>query len=544
MRYNNTNNYLVLQRVLMNNKWISFTLCCVGLLLSACGNEAPKKSEQGKKELVYASTKDIRNINPHLYGGEMSAQNMVFESLVINTKEGVKPWLASSWEIKDEGKTYLFHLRNDVKFSDGTPFNAHSVKQNIDAVLANRARHAWLELVNEISGSEVVDEFTYKLSLKHPYYPTLMELAMTRPFRFLSSNCFTEGSTKEGVKCYNGTGPWVLGEHEKNAYALFKTNPTYWGEKPKLQSIKWRVMPDHQTILLALQKGEIDLIFGADGDMINLDAFNVLQKEGKYTTLLSQPTASRAILLNTKQPITKDKTVREALQYAIQKEAIVSGILNNSESIAKTLFSLTTPYCHIALSPKEYNIEKAKTLLDSAGWLMNEKEGVRMKEGAKMVLRFYYNINNAQEKTISEYIQTNFKALGIELKIIGEEKQAFLDRQKNGDFDLQYSLSWGTPYDPQSYISSWRMAAHGDYQAQLGLEKKAWLDEKIQAILIEPEDVKRKAMYEEVLRYIHDEDVYVPLSYSRTKAVFTPHLKGVSFNPSQYEIAFEKMFFE
>ena len=520
-----------------------FIMVTSAFFMGGCDTRRPN-SDHDKTELVYASTKDIRNINPHLYGGEMSAQNMVFESLVINTPEGVKPWLAKSWEILDGGKTYLFHLRQDVKFSDGSAFNANVVKQNIDAVLDNRARHAWLELVNEINGSEVVDAYTYKLSLKNAYYPTLTELAMTRPFRFIASSCFIEGGTKNGVNGYIGTGPWILSEHHKNEMALFNTNPRYWGEKPKLKSIRWRVMPDHQTILLALQKGEIDLIFGADGDMIDLNAFEKLQKEGKYTTLLSQPTASRALLLNTKQPITGDVKVREALQHAINKKAIVEGILNNSESIAQTLFSPAVPYCNLSLEPKHFDREQAKALLEEAGWMIDAPTGYRMKEGVMLTLRLYFNANNAQEKIISEYVQSNLKDIGIDLKIIGEEKQAYLDRQKSGDFDMQYSLSWGTPYDPQSYISSWRMAAHGDYQAQLGLAKKAWLDEQIQAILIEPDHTRRQKMYQEILRYIHDENVYVPLSYSRTKAVFTPHLKGVSFNPSQYEIAFEKMYFE
>lgn len=522
---------------------IKIILIAIALFFIGCQSK-PKSVFDGKNELVYASTKDIRNINPHLYGGEMSAQNMVFESLVINTSEGVKPWLAESWEIRDGGKTYLFHLRKGVKFSDGSAFNATVVKQNIDAVLENRSRHAWLELVNEINGSEVVDEYTYKLSLKNAYYPTLLELSMTRPFRFIASSCFREGSTKNGVNGYIGTGPWILEKHEKNAMALFVRNPHYWGEKPKLQSIKWRVMPDHQTILLALQKGEIDLIFGADGDMIDLNAFEVLQKEGKYTTLLSQPTASRAILINTKQPITHDANVREALQHAVNKNAIIEGILNHSETIAHTLFSPTTPYCNVGLQPKLFDLAQAKALLDEAGWKMDDATNFRSKEGVPLCLRLYFNAKNAQEKTISEYIQSNFKEIGVELKIIGEEKQSFLDRQKSGDFDLQYALSWGSPYDPQSYISSWRMAAHGDYQAQLGLERKTWVDESIQAILIEPDITKRQALYAQLFHYIHDENVYIPLSYSRTKAVFTPHLKGVIFNPSQYEIAFEKMYFE
>ena len=84
-----------------------------------------------------------------------------------------------------------------------------------------------------------------------------------------------------------GTGPWVLTEHKDKQYAVFTRNERYWGPKPALESVRWKVMPDHQTILLALQKGEIDLIFGSDGDMLNLDAFAALQKEGTYKTEIS-----------------------------------------------------------------------------------------------------------------------------------------------------------------------------------------------------------------------------------------------------------------
>ena len=95
--------------------------------------------------------KDIRNINPHLYLGEMSAQAMVFEPLVMNTPDGkIIPWLAKSWDISADGTIYTFHLRPNVRYTDGTPFTAQSVKQNIEAVLANKPRHAWLDMINEI----------------------------------------------------------------------------------------------------------------------------------------------------------------------------------------------------------------------------------------------------------------------------------------------------------------------------------------------------------------------------------------------------------
>lgn len=116
----------------------------------------------------------------------MAAQNMVYESLVINTDEGVKPHLAEKWEVSPDGLEYTFYLRKDVVFSDGEPFNAEAVKLNMDAILNNKERHGWLDMVNEIKENIVVDEYTYKLVLTHPYYPTLEELGLTRPFRFAS----------------------------------------------------------------------------------------------------------------------------------------------------------------------------------------------------------------------------------------------------------------------------------------------------------------------------------------------------------------------
>ena len=182
-----------------------------------------------KNQLVFASTKDIRNINPHLYGGEMAAQNMVFEPLIVNTLKGLKPCLATSWDVSDDGKVYTFHIRENVKFTDGTPLDAGAIKLNIDAVVANRPRHAWLELVNQIDKTEAIDPLTFRLTLKNAYYPTLEELALTRPFRFISPKCFINGGTKDGVNGYVGTGPWVLSEHKLNQYAVFTVNPTYWG---------------------------------------------------------------------------------------------------------------------------------------------------------------------------------------------------------------------------------------------------------------------------------------------------------------------------
>lgn len=513
-------------------------------LLASCSDNKTSSGLSGREdhELVYASTKDIRDINPHLYGGEMAAQNMVFESLVINTEKGIQPALAKSWDISKDGKTYTFHLRKGVTFSDGEPFDAEAVKLNFDVVVNNIEKNAWLNLVSEIKSTKAVDKDTFVLTLKEPYYPTLEELGLTRPFRFISPKSFIGGTTAKGVKGFAGTGPYVLKEHKKNQYAVFEVNDHYWGKKPKIPRVKWKVMPDHQTILLALEKGEIDLLFGADGDMIDGDSFQALKEAGQYGMTVSPPVGSRSIVINSNQPITKDPKVREAFQYAIQKEMITKGILNGTEQVAHTLLASSVPYADIPLKKKTYQKHKAENLLDEAGWKRKE-DGYRYKKDKPLSVTIYYNSDNAGERTISESIQNDFKQVGIKLNIRGEEKQAFLDRQKTGEFDLMYSLSWGLPYDPQTYISSFRVASHADYQAQLGLKKKAWLDQTITNVLVESDEQKRKQMYRDILTYIHDENVYIPLSYSVTKAVYNKRLKGVGFHVSQYEIPFDRMYF-
>ena len=527
---------------------LSVISAAVLIALTGCSQDEDKAvasvTPQVRDRIEYASMKDVRDINPHLYMGEMAAQAMVFESLVVNMPDGsVKPALAQSWEISDDGRVYTFHLRPGVKYTDGEPFTAQSVKQNVDAVLENRSRHAWLDLINEIESNEAVDDLTWKLTLKHPYFPTLVELGVTRPFRFISPRCMKDGHTKDGVTCLAGTGPWVLSEHKRNQYAVFTTNKNYWGEKPKSKSVRWNVMPDTQTMLMALEKGEIDLVFGADGDQLTSDAVTKLIADKKLTVAVSNPIASRAILLNTRRPITGEAAVREAIQHAINRDAIVQGVLNGIEAPAETLFARNVPYCDIDLRIRKYDPAKAAELLDSAGWMMTA-DGVRAKDGKRCEISFYFNSQNAQEKTIAEAIQADLAKVGIAVRVLGEEKQTFLDRQRTGEFDLQYSLSWGAPYDPQSYLSSWRTPAHGDFQAQSGMADKSRIDKLIGLFMIEADETKRRAMATDILTTVHNAGVYVPVSYSRTKAVHTPALKGVNFAVSQYEIPFESMYFE
>lgn len=522
------------------------------ILLIACSNKedvkdipegsAEKQTTEVLDELTFANFRDIRDLNPHLYAGELFAQNMLYESLIKITEDGFEPWLAKDWDISEDGKTYTFYLRDDVKFHDGVQFDAHAAKANFDAILENIERHTWLELVRLMESVTAKDDYTLEIKLTEPYYPTLTELAVTRPFRFISPNSMIDGSTMNGVNGYIGTGPYVLTESKKDEYAVFTSFEDYYGEQPDLKKITMKVIPDNQARVLALQKGEIDLIYGKN--MIDAESFDALSKDGKFETIMSEPISTRIILMNTTNEILNDRKVRQAIQHAVDKDAISNGIFNGSESPAHTLLSESIPYANVGLKPYEYNTDTSAALLEEAGWVMDTTKNIRVKDGKELVLNLYYNSDTASEKTISEYLQSEFKKLGIQLNIVGEEEQSYRDRQKAGKFDLVFDISWGTPYDPQSFLSAMKLPVYGDYYAQQGLEQKAQIDQNIADALVSTDEVKRQEHYKYVLTTLHEEAVYIPLTYERNRAVFRKDLNNVLFNPSQFEIPFEKMTFK
>ena len=510
--------------------------------VSASGSETAETSEttETKDDLVFVNYRDIRDLNPHLYAGEMYAQEMIFETLVNITEDGYEGCLAESWDISEDGKIYTFHIRPNVTFSDGEVCDAYAIKANFDAIIENKERHTWLEMMNLLVGVSAPDENTFVIELSEPYYPLLTELGVTRPFAMISPAAMKDGSTKDGVNAYIGTGPYVLKDFVTDEYAVFVANENYWGEQPAIKEITVKVIPDNQTRILALEKGEIDFIFGKN--MIDADAINQYQDSEDFTVALSDPTSTRQIVLNTTNSILSDKTVRQALQYATNKQAISDGIFYGLEQPAETLFAETVPYCDIGLEPYEYSAEQAAQMLEEAGWTKGS-DGILTKDGQRMSLELLYNSDSVTEKSIAEYLQSEYGLLGIELTIHGEEEQSYRDRMKAGDFDMVFNICWGTPYDPQSSLAAMRAPVYGDYAAQQGLEDKSEIDEAITNILVSTDEAERQELYTFVLTRLHEDAVYIPLTYECNKAIYRSDMKGFHFTQTQYEVPFEDLSF-
>ena len=502
---------------------------------------AAKEEEAVRDELVFVNYRDIRDLNPHLYAGEMYAQSILYDTLVSNTEDGYVGCLAKDWTISEDGRVYTFHIREGVQFSDGTPCDANAILANFNAILENRERHTWLEMMNLLVGVSAPDPNTFVIEMSETYYPMLTELACIRPFAMISPECMIDGSTKNGVNGYIGTGPYVLTDFVTDEYAVFERNENYWGEAPAIQKITVKVIPDNQTRILALEKGEIDLIFGKN--MLDADAISQYTDREEFTVGISAPTSTRHIVLNTTHEILKDADVRKALQHATNRQVISEGIFYGLEPAAETLYAPTVPYCDVKLEPYAYSAEEAGRLLDEAGWVMG-RGNIREKDGRRLELDLLYNSDSVTEKTISEYLQSEYLKLGISLNIHGEEEQSYRDNMKAGNFDMVFNICWGMPYDPQSSLAAMRAPVYGDYAAQQGLEDKAEIDEAITRILTSTDEAERQELYEFVLTRLHEDAVYLPLTYETNKALYTSGLHGVHFGTDQYDVDFASMYFE
>ena len=515
------------------------TTAAAGAENSAAASEAG--SSEAKEELVFVNYRDIRDLNPHLYAGEMYAQEMLYETLVNITADGYEGCLAESWDISDDGKTYTFHIRDGVKFSDGEVCDANAIKANFDAIIENKDRHTWLEMMNLLVGVSAPDDKTFVIELSEPYYPLLTELGVTRPFAMISPKAMKDGSTKDGVNAYIGTGPYVLTDFVTDEYAVFEANENYWGEQPKIKKITVKVIPDNQTRILALEKGEIDMIFGKN--MIDADAINQYTGNDKFTVSLSDPTSTRQIVLNTTRDVLADKEVRQALQHATNKQTISEGIFYGLEQPADTLFAKTVPYCDIDLEPYAYDVELAQSMLDEAGWVVGADK-IRERDGQKLNIDLLYNSDSVTEKAIAEYLQSEYQKIGISLNIHGEEEQSYRDNMKAGNFDMVFNICWGTPYDPQSSLAAMCAPVYGDYAAQLGLEDKADIDQAITDILVSTDETKRQELYTFVLTRLHEDAVYIPLTYECNKAIYRSDLQCFHFTQTQYDVPFADFYFE
>ncbi|WP_405105691.1 nickel ABC transporter substrate-binding protein [Paenibacillus sp. FSL K6-1217] len=515
-------------------------LLAISMVVTGCStnntvNSSSAGGEQNAKTITMAWPRDIGSMNPHVYNpSQLLAQSMIYEPLVSYQDGKIVPALAESWTLSPEGKVYTFKIRSNVKFSDGTAFTAQLVKKNMDAVLHNKKMHTWLGVIPLIEKTEVLDDTTFRLTLKESYYPALYDLAVVRPVRFLGEAGFPEdGDTSKGVSSPIGTGPWVLAEYKKDEWAAFTPNPYYWGEKPRVDKVVVKVIPDAQTRVLSFEKGDVDLMYGEG--LISYDAYKELENTGKYVTQLSEPVATRNLVLNTMNAKLADLKVRQALSMGYNKEAMVEGVTLGLEEKADYILPPNLPYANIQVSPVKYDVEQANALLDEAGWKLPAGAGVREKDGQPLELELMYDKADLTMKAMAETLQAEWSAIGVNLKITGVELTVYIQRRKANEFDMNFYSTFGAPYDPHSFMTAVAQPGYGVSDTLAALPMKAEIDKKIKAGMATTDDTARTELFGSVLTTLQEQSSILPISYIKQIAVYRNEVAGFTFPSNRDE---------
>ncbi|OCT16887.1 nickel ABC transporter, nickel/metallophore periplasmic binding protein [Paenibacillus pectinilyticus] len=529
-----------------STRFIPIIAVLLALLILVVGCTKPEPASNDKtapaqkpKEITVSWMRDLGPSNPHAYyPNQLFSQSMLYEPLVSYNEGGeLKPYLAESWNISTDGKEYTFKLRKNIKFSDGSSFNAAIVKRNFDAIMKNKSTHSWLGIAKVLEKTEIVDEHTIKLTLSEPYYPALQDLATVRPFRFLGEAGFPEGDdTLKDLKAPIGTGPWMITEYKQDQYTVFTRNPNYWGEQPTVDKVTVKIIPDSETRVLAFEKGELDMLFGEGA--ISLDAYKQLQGTGKYGTALSDPVGTRNILLNSSNEMLADQRVRLALQHGINKQSIVDGILGGVEQKADSLLSNNYPYVDLKVNPIDYSTAKATAYLDEAGWKLAPGQTIREKDGKKLELELVYDKTDPIQKVLGEAVQAAWGEIGVKLNIAGMELTAATKLLREGKFDVRFWFNSGVPYDPHTLINAVKEPSFGVAEAHSRIPMKQELDKKIQTVLASTNEVERKKLYTEILTTLHEQSVIVPISYIKQTVVYNKSLSNVTFPASRWDHPF------
>ncbi|MDF2922807.1 MAG: transporter substrate-binding protein [Paenibacillaceae bacterium] len=456
------------------------------------------------------------------YGALYYAGNF-YETLVNYDGGEFVPGLAQSWDISGDGLVYTFHLKKNIKFSDGAEFNAEAVKKNLEAVPVNLGSYnGTYGTVSAIINKVVaVDPSTVEVHLKTPYYGALKDFTMHNPMAMVSPNAFNpDGTVKDVLNTATlGTGPYMYEGTTDGTTYTFVRNPGYDREKPQVDRFHVKVVPDADARLLALRSGEIDLILGAS--KISYDAFKEMKTAEGYAAVVSDSAITTRLLgFNVNKAPFNDRNVRLAANYAIDKAGLVSGLFSGIETKADSLFDPSLPYCKVDLKPYEFSKEKAKALLQENGWVDSDGDGIREKNGVRLAGEIIYMTGASMRDDLALALSAQFKEAGMEIKVKGMEMMAYYAETMKDDFTVSLNETYGITYDPYTFINNMNSKLMKDMVASKALAQVNNGDALIEALNSATDEKKIQESYDFILREIHENAVFAPISYMKELALF------------------------
>lgn len=375
----------------------------------SCGSDSADGGASGAsaKKFVYGDPMEPSSLNPLLQDQTDPVTEMVFRGLVGHDAHNkVKPALARSWHVSDDGKTYTFQLRHGVHWQDGKAFSSADVAYTLDQVRdpkVNSPAASQFEAVDKVT---TPDRNTVTLHLKSPFAGLMDALSLgILPKHLLAGKDITKASSFN--KAPVGTGPYRLASYRKGDSATLRANKRWYGDKPHIREIVLRFVPDASQRLVQLRNGELD---GAFLEPEQVDA----AKKVSGTSLLREKTADyRALVYNTRLPLLKDKRVRKALDAAIDRSALVSSALHGYGQAAYGPLD-RSPYANKKLKKTPHDDQaRVKKLMESAGW--KKQHGIWTKHGKQATFQLSTFTDDQLRADMQHLLADDFRKAGFKV---------------------------------------------------------------------------------------------------------------------------------
>jgi len=503
-------------------------LALVASLSTACAprGQAPTPTPTIGGTLLYGTIWEPSALNPIVAPDVVTKWILetIFDGVVaINDKMEIVPELAQSWEISPDGKVYTFKLRQGVKWHDGKDFTAADVKFTYDTIIDPKQPKTLAKsdyaLVDKI---EVMDPLTVRFTLKSPNASFLSKLAVgIAPKHLLEGQ---EAATAPFNRKPVGTGPFKFEEWVAGQKVSLIANTDYWRGRPKLDRLVWKIVPDSNVLTLQILNGEVD-----GGPIINpkdLPKF----KERPDLKIYESIGANTYIGFNCeKEPFT-DKRVRQALNYGLDKKAIIEKILDG-QAIPSTSEILANTWAYNPnVNRYDYDPARARALLEEAGWKMGPG-GIREKDGKPLKFVLLTNAGDKLREEIVLFVRQQWKELGVEVELQFLELNTFIqERVLKSNFEAIF-LASSVNVDPDFLSRRWSSAA-----LQTGHNFLRWADPRVDELLAKgiatTDQAERKKIYDEAQRIIAEESPTVPIYYPKVLWAFKSNIKGIVPSPT------------
>lgn len=481
-------------------------ILAVGLLLLSCGSSRPDPNT-----LVMIIESSPSNLDPRVGTDAQSERigKLIFDSLVRRDEHfQLQPWLAERWEIPDL-KTYVFHLRRDVRFHDGSPLTSRDVKWTFDSLLNGTVISAKTSTFKLVERIDAPDDFTVIFRLKEPYATLLWNVSDG------AVGIVPYGAGKDFNSRLVGSGPFKFVSAVADSEVVISRNDHYWGAVARVPRIRFAVIPDTTTRALELRKGSADIAINA----LNPDMVLALERETPVKVAVAPGTIYMYLAFNLRDPILKDARVREALDHAIDRDIIIKHLWRGMARRAASVLPVQHWAYDNALKPATYDPARARAILDAAGY----------KPGASGV-RFRLTMKTSTEEStrlFAAILQQQLRDVGIALDIRTFEFATFYADVIKGAFQL-YSLRWiGGNEDPDIFEHVFHSSSFPPRRANRSYYANPRVDALIDRGRSTVDQEQRRRIYIELQELLDRDRPYLHLWYLDNVLVHTARVRNV-----------------